>query len=116
MKVFQSSIIFAFLLFTLSFSAFAQDETRASKTWEVQKYDITATLPQTETDRNLTAKAVLNLKNVSSRPASTLTLRISPSAEISAVKVNDTTADFTKAEEKIGSLGTLQRIVVRVPA
>lgn len=111
-----SIVTFAFLLFTFAFSTFAQDETHASKTWEVQKYDITATLPQAETDRSLTAKAVLNLKNVSSRPASTLTLRISPSAEVSAVKVNDATADFTKAEEKIGSLGSLQRIVVRVPA
>ena len=43
----------------------AQDESRASKTWEVQKYDIAATLPQTEADRFLNVKALLNLKNVS---------------------------------------------------
>jgi len=109
-------LLFTFLLFTFTFSVSAQDETRASKTWEVQKYDLTATLPQTETDRNLTAKAVLNLRNVSGKSASTLTLRISPNAEVSGVKVNDATADFTKGEEKIGSSGTLQRIVVRVPA
>ena len=97
-------------------AANAQDDNRASKTWEVQRYDIGATLPQVETDRNLTVKAVLIVKNVSSRPASTLTLRISPNAEVSGVKIGDATADFTKAEEKIGSSGTLQRIVVRVPA
>ncbi|MDQ3321490.1 MAG: tetratricopeptide repeat protein [Acidobacteriota bacterium] len=111
-----SIITFAFLLFTFAFSASAQDESRASKTWEVQKYDINATLPQSESDRNLAVKAVLNVKNVSNRAASTLTLRISPNAEVSSVKINDATADFTKGEEKIGSLGALQRIVVRVPA
>lgn len=111
-----SIISFAFLVFTVAFSVVAQDESRASKTWEVQKYDINATLPQAETDRNLAVKAVLNVRNVSSRAASTLTLRISPNAQIAAVKVNDAAADFTKGEEKIGSSGTLQRIVVRVPA
>lgn len=106
----------AFLIFAFAVSVSAQDESRASKTWEVQKYDISATLPQTETDRNLAVKALLNLKNVSSKAASTLTLRISPNATISTVKVNDAAADFTKGEEKIGGSGTLQRIVVRVPA
>lgn len=106
----------AFLIFAFAFSVSAQDESRASKTWEVQKYDINATLPQTETDRNLAVKAVLNVKNVSSKAASTLTLRISPNAQIASVKINAAAADFTKGEEKIGNLGVLQRIVVRVPA
>ena len=94
---------------------YAQNESRASKTWEVQKYDITASLPQNETDRNLTARAVLNLKNVSGSAGSRLTLRISPNAEVSAVKVNDTTVDFSKGEEKIGN-NTLQRILVSLPS
>lgn len=115
MKFTKLILIFAFLLVTFTFSVFAQTENRASKTWEVQKYDIAATLPQTETDRNLTVKAILSLKNVSSGAASTLTLRISPNAVVSAVKINDAAADFTKGEEKIGA-GTLQRIVVRVPS
>ncbi len=107
---------FVFLLFTFAISAFAQDESRASITWQVQKYDITTTLPQAETERNLTIKANLNLKNVSSGAASRLTLRISPNAEVSAVRVNDAATDFTKAEEKIDGSRTLQRIVVRVPS
>lgn len=110
-----SKFAFAFCLFTFSFAIYAQDDTRISATWQVQKYDITATLPTTETDRNLTAKAKLDLKNVSSRPASSLTLRISPSATVSAVMINGTTADFTKAEEKLGS-ASLQRIGIRVPS
>jgi tetratricopeptide (TPR) repeat protein len=112
MKIFQSAIFFAFLLVTLSLPSYSQGDSRVSKTWEVQKYDVTATLPTVETDRYLNTKAVLTLKNASSSPASNLTLRISPNAEISAVKVNNSAADFTKGEEKIGN-GTLQRIVLR---
>ena len=109
MKFFQSAIIFAFLLFTFAFSASAQSETVASRTWEVQKYDITATLPQAETDRYLNVKAVLTLKNVSSGATSGLTLRISDKAEISSVKINDASADFRKSEEKVTSTLSLQR-------
>ncbi len=109
-----SIVIFAFLL-TFSFSVLAQDESRASKTWEVQKYNITATLPQTEMERYLSAKAVLTLKNVSGNAGSRLTLRISDKAEVSAVRINDATADFTKGEEKIGARN-LQRIIVRLPS
>ena len=113
MKKFGSLLVTS-LFFALTMAA--QDESRASKTWEVQKYDIAATLPQSETDRYLIAKAVLNLKNVSGITGSRLTLRISDKAEISAVKVNNSTADFTKGEEKIGGNRNLQRILVRLPS
>jgi hypothetical protein len=103
------------LLFTFALAISAQDDTRLSATWQVQKYDINATLPATDTDRSLTAKAKLDLKNVSTRPASTLTLRISPNAVISSITVNGSPVEFTKAEEKIGS-GSLQRVAVRIPA
>ena len=112
MKNSRSAIIFAVLLFTFTFSVFAQSDSRISKTWEVQKYDIIATLPTAETDRYLNAKAILSLKNASGNAASSLTLRISPNAEISDIKVNNSTADFSKGEEKIGN-GTLQRLVLR---
>ena len=108
-------VTFAFLLLIFNISAFAQDESRASKTWEVQKYDIAATLPQSETDRNLTVKAILDLKNVSSEAGSRLTLRISEKAEVSAVRVNNATADFSKGTEKAGSRN-LQRVIVRLPS
>jgi hypothetical protein len=111
-----SIVIFAFLLFTNAFTVFAQDESRVSKTWEVQKYDITATLPQSESDRYLAVKANLNLKNVSSSAASRLTLRVSPSAEVSSVRINDAVTDFTKGEEKIGGNRNLQRILLRLPS
>lgn len=109
-------VIFTLLGFTFAFSVFAQDESRISKTWEVRKYDVTATLPQTETDRYLNVKSVLELKNVGGTVGSRLTLRISPNAEVSAVKVNNQTADFSKGEEKIGGNRSLQRILVRLPS
>ncbi|HEX6124340.1 MAG TPA: tetratricopeptide repeat protein [Pyrinomonadaceae bacterium] len=109
------SLLFTGLLQLTVLAVWAQDDTRISATWQVQKYDITATLPQTEADRSLTAKARLDLKNVSTRPASTLTLRISPLAAISAVAVNGAAAEFTKGEEKIGT-GALQRISIKVPS
>ncbi len=112
-KIFN--ITFTFLLLTFASSIFAQDESRASKTWEVQKYDITAALPPVEIDRFLTVKAALDVKNVSGAAASRLTLRISDKAEVSAVRVNNAVADFTKGVEKIGGNRNLQRIIVRVP-
>lgn len=103
------------LFFTTFFSAtFSQTPTRtAAATWQVQKYDLNITLPQDERSRSMTVKAVLNLKNVSSSPAGTLTLRISPLAEVSAVKINDGSVDFSKSEEKINTVTALQRIGVR---
>jgi hypothetical protein len=115
MKLSQLVLIPTILLFLAFINIYSQDDTRPTATWQVQKYDITATLPSSLADRSLVGKAKVDVKNVSARPASTLTLRISPNAEISTVAVNGTTADFTKAEEKVGT-GSLQRIVVRVPS
>lgn len=109
-------IFFTAVIFLFCAAAFAQDESRATATWQVQKYDINATLPQSEADRNLTVKAALTVKNVSGSAASTLTLRLSPDAEISAVTVNNAAADFSKREEKINAAASLQRIVIRIPA
>ncbi len=97
-------------------SASAQTDARISATWQVQKYDINATLPQSDTDRNLLVKAKIDIKNVSNIPASTLTLRIGSSAEITAVNINGASVDFTKGEEKINSAVSLQRIVLRIPS
>src|SRR5690606_9070108 len=102
------------LIFIFVTASFAQDN-RISATWQVEKYDITATLPANDTDRAMNVQAVLTLKNISSSAARTATLRISPSAEITTGKVNGATADLTKGQEKIGS-GTLQRVVFRLPS
>lgn len=94
----------------------SQTEIKVFTTWQVQKYDITATLPQTDTDRYLGAKATLTVKNVSANPVTTLTLRISDKADVSGVKISGATADFTKGEEKINANRSLQRIVIKMPS
>lgn len=97
-------------------TAFGQVDTRSVPTWLVEKYDLSVTLPTSDAERSFSGRAILNLKNVSGKNASSLTLRISPNAEITSVTINGSTADFSKSEEKIGSSGALQRIAVRMPA
>ncbi len=111
-----STFVFTFSFLIFSLAVFAQDDSRSLLTWQVQKYDITATLPQTDADRNLTAKAVLNLKNVSATPASSLTLRINQNAIVSAITINGAAVDFSKREEKVSDTSSLQKISVRVPS
>lgn len=116
MKFFRSAIIFTILLSFFTLYIHAQSTTRAAIAWEVQKYDITATLPNNSADRNLDVKAVLSLKSVRDRTGSRLTLRISDKAEVSTVKVNNSEADFSKGVEKISETENLQRIIVRLPS
>ena len=107
-----------FLLFItfLAALAAAQDDTRATATWQVQKYDISANVPAADADRTLTVRATISVKNVSSSPASTLSFRISPGADVSAVTINGSAAEVTKREERIGANGSLQRVMVRIPS
>src|SRR5512139_2002631 len=115
MKIFSALCTFLILAF-LYIPAFGQDAAvRVSATWQVVKYDISATLPAAETERNVTSRATLQLRNVSSGPASSLTLRISPNATVSTVRVNDTQVDFSKSQEKLGT-SDLQIVRVRMPS
>lgn len=86
----------------------------ASATWRVQRYDLDVALP--EAGRAITIKAGLSIRNVSAGPAGTLTLRISPSADVSSVKINDAATAFSKSEETINAATSLQRIVMRFPS
>jgi hypothetical protein len=86
----------------------------AAATWHVQKYAISLTLPGA--GRVIPITASLTAANVSDAPAATLTLRISPLAEVTGVKINGTTAEFSKSEEKVNAVTSLQRIVTRLPA
>src|SRR5687767_13988335 len=113
MAVMRIAVLAAIVL-SFSHSLFAQDTARISATWQVERYDITAQLPAAETDRSLSVKARMDLRNVSPGPAGSLTLRISPNANISSVAVNGNAAELTKAQENVGS-GTLQRISMRIP-
>ena len=106
--------IIAAVLLTGAFS-YAQDTSRIGATWQVEKYDLAVQLPSVEADRNLTVKAKLDIRNVSSGPASTLTLRISSNATVTSASVNGNIVEFTKATENLGT-SSLQRISIRIPA
>ena len=106
----------ALLILIFSFLAFGQDTGRtAAATWQVQKYDLEVNLPA-DNSRSVPAKATISVKNVSGKPATSLTLRIMPLAEITSLKINNSVAEFTKAEEKINAASSLQRIVTRFPS
>jgi len=105
--------IFFVLILSGMVAVSATAQTGANATWRVQKYDLNVTLPQDERSRIVTARAVLNIKNVSGSPAGTLTLRISSAAEVTSIKINDAVVDFTKAEEKVGDALSLQRVSMR---
>ncbi|REJ78177.1 MAG: hypothetical protein DWQ47_17695 [Acidobacteria bacterium] len=86
-------------------------------TWEVVKYDITATLPSDySADRDLDVTAALAIKNISSSSFSRLTLRISDQAQVSSVTANGSNADFSNSPESTGGAKPLQRVVVSLPA
>lgn len=115
----KPTILLLAVISILAAHVFAQDETRpvsVAATWQVQKYDITVNLPAAETDRTLTAKAALTVKNVSNSAAQALTLRIGSNAEVSAITVNGGSVDFTKREEKLDAGKSLQRLATRIPS
>ena len=110
MKIFGLAGIVLFLLIC-QFPAYAQTAPAAA-TWQVQKYDLdVTTLP--DNGRSVAVKAILTLKNVSGNPASTLTLRITPSADVATVKINEISGLFSKSEEKINPSTNLQRVAIR---
>ena len=113
MKYFRILLLSVVCALALAGLTMAQDVGRtATATWRVQKYDLDVTLPA-DNARSIAVKGTLDVKNVSGKPASTLTLRISTAAEVSVVKINGSVADFSKSEEKINAAVSLQRLVIR---
>lgn len=111
---FKGLPLFLFLFALLSTQGFSQ--TAVKLTWKVVRYDITATLPpDLNTGRALDVTAKISVRNVSSSPARTLSLRISEQAKVDSASVNGATADFSVAPETIKGARPLQKVVVRVP-
>lgn len=100
----------------LSSAVLAQTDTRISATWQVEKYDIKVSLPSDERSRNADVVSIVEVKNISGRPASSLTLRVTPFAEVSSVKINGAAIEPNKSEEKLGGGLSLQRLVMRLPS
>ena len=114
MKRFHVPIGFILICFTSIASA--QDEPRAA--WQITKFDITASAPATE--RALTVRAQLMVRNVGRGAGTTLSLRINPKAEIKSASVGGSPATFRTAEESFKRqervLLTLQRFTITLPA
>jgi hypothetical protein len=108
-----SRLLPTFLVCLTAIAAHAQTRSTAA-TWQVTKYDLNVTLPQTDNGRVATIKAILSLRNISAGPASSLTLRISPNAEITAVSVNGSAVEPAKSEEKTATGASLQRVGLRL--
>lgn len=114
MNIFSKRLFTTFFVLLLG-AVYAGAQNRISLTWEVIGYDLAAELPRDFTsDRDLDVTASMRLKNIGSDSSSTVSLRISEQAEVSAVRVNGTEADFRKNEEKIGGNRSLQKIVTRI--
>ena len=89
-------------------TALAQEEARAA--WEVTRYDITVSAPPTE--RTLIARAIVRARNVGRGAGSTISLRLSPKAEVKAASAGDATTTFRATQE---SRGNLQRVSINLP-
>lgn len=105
MKIIAS--IFA-TLFLFSAITPAQEEARAA--WQINNFDITANVQQSE--RILTAVAILSATNVGRGTGSSFTFRINHKASVKAVTVGGATANFRTVPE---TYGNLQRVTVTLP-
>jgi hypothetical protein len=110
----RKHILLVTLLLVASAPARAQEEARA--VWQVVRFDVTATLPAsvaTANERVLTARAIVNARNVGAGAGRTLTLRLNSAAEIKAATVGDASAQhYARAESRTG----LQQVTVTLPA
>ena len=109
----KSKLSLISLLLFVSVAAFisAQAQAEATAAWQVVRYDITASAPGS--DRNLTARAMITVRNIGRGSGSRLTLRINPKAEIKGTTANDATASFRASQDERNNL---QRVEITLPA
>ena len=102
------------LYFAFVPTAGAQDEPRAA--WAVSGYDIT--VPASGAERVLNARATITAQNIGRGAGSTLTVRISPTAEIKSVTIGSATATYQSRPESRGNSqrGASQRVTITLPA
>ena len=105
MKTFLLSILL------LCVCAHAGAQTTAPVIWQVNSFDIAATVQQTE--RVLNAVATLNATNVGGSAGRTLTVRLNGKASVKSVAVNGAPATYRPGTEPRGEL---QRVEIALPA
>lgn len=109
MKTTLSLMVLFALVYAPSFSAQAQ--TDAGPTWQVLRYDISASAqPST---RALVAHVQITIRNVGRGSGSKLTLRINSKAEIKAATANDVSASFRASQD---TRANQQKIEVTLPS
>jgi tetratricopeptide (TPR) repeat protein len=105
------SLISLLLFFSVAAFISAQAQAEPTAAWQVVRYDITASAPGSE--RNLTARALLTVRNIGRGSGPRITLRINPKAEIKAATANDATASFRASQDERNNL---QRVEITLPA
>ena len=105
MKTFLLSILL------LCVCAHAGAQTTAPVIWQVNSFDIAATVQQAE--RVLNAVATLNATNVGGSTGRTLTVRLNKFASVKSVAVNGAASTFRPGTEPRGEL---QRVEIALPA
>jgi hypothetical protein len=103
--------LLAVLILGIGSPAFSQ----ISQTWQVEKYDLSVKHAEGSADRFVDVVAKLNLRNIGTGNASSLTLRLSSDAEVSIAKIGGESREINRSQEKVGS-ATLQRIQMRLAA
>lgn len=102
---------FLSLSLLLCVCAHAGAQTTAPVIWQVNSFDIAATVQQAE--RVLNAVATLNATNVGGSAGRTLTVRLNGKASVKSVAVNGAAATFRPGAEPRGDL---QRFEIALPA
>ncbi len=108
MKIVRAFLTLLFISLIYTLPAAAQDEPVAA--WQVNNFDITATLPGSGA-RTLTARALVTVRNVGRAAGTSVTLRISPKAEVKAVRVGESVATFRAGDIR----NDLQLVRVTLP-
>ena len=107
-RILATSVTVIALNLFLSNGVPAQEEARAA--WQITNFDITASVQQSE--RALSAVAVLIASNVGRGTGASFTFRIAAKASIKNVTVGGASANFRTVPE---SYGNLQRVTVTLP-
>jgi len=98
---FKFTLALAALLLTPA-AARAQD----GPVWQVRRFDVTVDVPAATT-RTLAARATVTARNVGRGAGRTLTVRITPAAEVKSVTVGGAAAQFTSRAESRTRLNTV---------
>ncbi|HEX5887216.1 MAG TPA: hypothetical protein VFY61_00880, partial [Pyrinomonadaceae bacterium] len=102
---------FLSLILLLCVCAHAGAQTTAPVIWQVNSFDIAATVQQAE--RVINAVATLNATNVGGSTGRTLTVRLNSKASVKSVAVNGAASTFRPGPEPRGDL---QRVEIALPA